>query len=97
MAASERNLSFVKTPSGRVRPIGVVTAWQEDPEEDLQGEPYGHAEKDKRNSDQASDRRHGPEGDPGQPVDDGLRSWLGVEGRLRPGVSPSRHAASRHT
>ena len=92
-----RNLCLVKTSSGRFRSIGVVAAPQSDPEEHLHGEPDGDVEKDKGHGDKPGDRHQWPQGEPDQPVDDGLRSWLAVTGGIGRGVSPSRHAASRHT
>ena len=90
-------LPLVKTSSGRFRSIGVVAVLQSDPEEDLQSGSDGGVEKDKGHGDEPGDRHHWPQGEPDQPVDDGLRSWLAVAGAFGRGVSPSRHAASRHT
>lgn len=90
-------LWFVKISSGRVRTIRVVAALQPDREKHLHGEPDGDVEKDKRYGNKAGDRHYWPQAEPDQPVDDGLRSWLSVAGGFGHGVSPSRHAASRHT
>ncbi len=92
-------LYIVKISSGRIRSIGVVATPQSDTKEHLHGEPDGDVEKDKGHGDKPGDRHNRPQGEPDQPVDDGLRSRLAVGAGLgrRLGVSPSRHAASCHT
>jgi len=58
----------------------MVAAPQPDPEEHLHGELDGNVEKDKGHRDKPGNRHDWPQGEPDQPVDGGLRSWLAVAG-----------------
>jgi len=71
-------LYLVKTSSGRVSPVRIVAAWQLDPEERLRDELDGEVDAHERNGDKSDDRHDRAEGEPDQPIHEGLRSRFAV-------------------